>query len=155
MNGLDYIKNVLDGFTAIEFAEYKLGLAKSETGDDYEEYMSDMYAGDLANCEKLAFCSHLDNYAQCIEIYSGWVKNGKVFIMDKRDKVIFALYSKDDKSHQAYTHYNPLEVDVISYGMGNVFLVEGIDSGRYELSANEAELIIELNKLIESSKFPS
>ena len=102
---------------------------------------------DIKECEENAIRTFVSEYSKMCEIYSGWLKNGKVFILDKRDKFILALYKVDDISHSAIVNYNPLNVDCIEQSVSNNQFFKELEN-RFEISADEEMLIKECDELV-------
>ncbi len=150
MKQLNQIIKTLREETAFSFAEKKLEILRSKK--DYEETMKQYYSGKdnptIEECEENALRTFISEYAKMCEIYSGWLKNGKVFILDKRDKFILALYKVDDIAHKAITHYNPLNVDCVEQSTSNNQFFKELEI-RFEISADEELLIKECDELVE------
>jgi hypothetical protein len=149
MKQLNQIIKTLKEETAFSFAEKKLEKLKSQK--DYSEMMKQCYSGKdnptIEECEENALRTFISEYAKMCEIYSGWLKNGKVFILDKRDKFILALYKVDDIAHKAISHYNPLNVDCIEQSTSNNHFFKELEI-RFEISADEEMLIKECDELV-------
>lgn len=153
MTELTRIIKILREETAFSFADKKLYNLKRN--ENYEEIMRDCYSGKenptIQECEENAFTTFVFEYAKMCEIYTGWVKNGKVFILDKRDNFVLALYKVDDIAHKAITNYNPLNVDCIEQAISNKQFFKELES-RFEISTDEETLIKECNLLIKYAK---
>ena len=151
MKGLDQIEFTLKNYSAITFAETKLQAEKDAPNRDYYTYMRNCYSGKdnptIEECEQNAFLQFINEYKKCCEIYAGWVSNGKVFILDKRDKLVLFLYKKDDVAHSSIVHYNPLNVDLIEQSCPNNHFFKEFESGRYDMSTNEDLIIKECAEL--------
>lgn len=146
---MNEIIEILKTHTAFSFAESKLNNIKKQ--EYYTSIMRDSYSGkdnpSIEECEENAVRSFIDDYIKMCEIYSGFIENGKLFILDKRDKFVLALYSNDGKSNKSITHYNPINVNCIEQSIptSNFFLELG---NRYEISKDEESLIKECDILI-------
>lgn len=151
MKGLEQIEFTLKNYSAITFAETKLQAEKDAPNRDYYTYMRNCYSGKdnptIEECEQNAFIQFLNEYKKCCEIYAGWLINGKVFILDKRDKLVLFLYKKDDIAHSSVVHYNPLNVDLIELSCPNNHFFKEFENGRYDMSTNENLIIKECAEL--------
>ena len=149
MKQLNRIIKTLRDYTAFSFAETKLDNLRRE--ENYQEMMKQCYSGKdnptIEECEENALRTFVYEYAKMCEIYAGWLKNGKVFILDKRDKFILALYKVDDIAHLAISHYNPLNVDCIEQSVSNNHFFKELEN-RFEISADEEMLIKECDELV-------
>lgn len=151
MNGLDQIVFTLKNYSALSFAETKLAAIKEnckKRNENYHSYMSDLFSGNIEECEQLAIIQYINEYKKCCEIYAGWIANGKVFILDRRDKLVLFLYKKDKTTHSAVVHYNPLNVDLIEYSCPNFQFFKDFEAGRYDVSVNEDLIIKECAELL-------
>jgi hypothetical protein len=152
MKQLNQIIKTLREETAFSFAEKKLEILRIQK--DYEETMKQCYSGidnpTIEECEENALRTFISEYAKMCEIYAGWLKNGKVFILDKRDHFILALYEVDDIVHKAIAHYNPLNVDCIEQSTSNKHFFKQLNI-RFDISTNEELLIEECDLLIKNS----
>jgi hypothetical protein len=149
MKQLNQIIKTLREETAFSFAEKKLEILRGQK--DYEETMKKCYSGKdnptIEECEENAIRTFVSEYAKMCEIYSGWIKNGKVFILDKRDRFVLALYKVDDIAHKAISHYNPLNIDCIEQSTSNKHFFEQLNI-RFDISADEEMLIKECDELV-------
>jgi len=152
MKGLEQIEFTLKNYSAITFAETKLKAEKDAPNRDYYTYMRNCYSGKdnptIEECEENAMRQFIAEYGKCCEIYAGWLKNGKIFILSRKEKFVLFLYKKDDNSHSAVTHYNPLNVDCFEWGMSNKYFFEGLEKYEYDLSIDEQLMIKECDELI-------
>ena len=149
MKQLNQIIKTLSKETAFSFAENKLEILKSQK--DYGETMKQCYSGKdnptIQECEENALRTFISEYAKMCEIYAGWIKNGKVFILDKRDRFVLALYKVDDIAHKAISHYNPLNIDCIEQSTSNKHFFEQLNI-RFDISTDEELLIKECDELV-------
>ena len=149
MTDLKRIIKTLRDYTAFSFAENKLDNLRRD--ENYQEMMKQCYSGKdnptIEECEENAIRTFVSEYAKMCEIYTGWLKNGKVFILDKRDKFILALYKVDDITHSAIANYNPLNVDCIEQSVANNQFFKELEN-RFEISTDEEMLIKECDLLI-------
>lgn len=152
MTELKRIIKTLRDYTAFSFAETKLDNLRRE--ENYQEMMKQCYSGKdsptIEECEENAIRTFVFEYAKMCEIYAGWLKNGKVFILDKRDKFILALYKVDDIAHSAIANYNPLNVDCIEQSVSNNQFFKELEN-RFEISADEETLIKECDELVKKT----
>ncbi len=182
---LDAIKDIITKHTAIEYADLMIEKERSKgtnsvltynskTGEyknemvPYEEYMQGYWGGSkdtLEKCVQNSYVSKLNQYSKCVELYSGWIKNGGLFVLHKREKLITFLYKieKDGYSLDAkpknsllYIHYNPLNVDFIETSVRHEYLfnvlTDDIWDEDYDISADEELIIKELEKIIDGTK---
>lgn len=149
MTELKRITKTLRDYTAFSFAENKLDNLRHD--ENYQEMMKQCYSGKnnptIKECEENAIRTFISEYAKMCEIYAGWLKNGKVFILDKRDRFVLALYKVDDISHSAIANYNPLNVDCIEQSVSNNQFFKELET-RFEISENEEMLIKECDELV-------
>jgi len=149
MKELNRIIKVLTEESAISFAEKKLKKLREEI--NYQEILKQCYSGKdnptIDECIENAIATFISEYKKMCEIYSGWLKNGKVFILDKRDKFVLALYKVDDIAHKAISHYNPSNVDCIEQSVSNNQFFKELEN-RFEISTDEELLIKECDELL-------
>ncbi len=175
ITSLSTIKKILSTQTAIQYAEsrlkdeqenYFLTTFNSSSGNfeevkvDYYEYMRQTWHWEekppLQDCVEASRVSKLKEYAGMVERYYGWIKNGKLFVLNKKEKFVSFLYEvKKDGMFQAkpttamlYTHYNPLDVDCIEEAVNHSYLFDGIMSDTYDISVYEGEMIKACDLLI-------
>ncbi len=108
--------------------------------------------------------SKLDQYAKDISMYTGWVKNGKIFVLNKKEKFVSFLYEITRAGHSLdskpktislRTHYNPRNVDCVEqhiwakrFPIDASFKVSPMTNDEYEISTDEKKLIKQCDKLI-------
>ena len=155
MKGLEQIEFTLKNYTAITFAETKLQAERDAPNRDYYTYMRNCYSGidnpTIEECEENAKRQFIAEYGKCCEVYAGFLKNGKVFILSRKEKFVLFLYKKDNDRHSAVTHYNPINYDCFEWSMSNKRFFEGLENGEFDLSANENDIIKECDLLIAGS----
>ncbi len=182
---LDAIKDIITKHTAIEYADLMIEKERSKGENDmliynsktgaystevvpYKEYMQNYWGNSkdtLEKCVQNSYVSKLNRYSKCIELYSGWIDNGKLFVLHKREKLITFLYKVEKDSFKLnakpknallYIHYNPLDVDFIETSVRHEYLFNGlvddIWSEEYDISADEEMIIKELEKIIDGTK---
>lgn len=167
-NLLQYFKEVIEGQSAIEFAEDMLESEKqasiltqlnTSTGKitekqvPYEEYMKQSWGteGDtLEKCIERSKISKLNDYAEIVNYYAGFLENGKVFVLNKKEKYVCFLYAVDKEENESYlyVHYNPLNVDIMSEIVDSDYLFKDIGLDMFDISTDENRMIDECNKLI-------
>jgi hypothetical protein len=172
---LDNINKIINTYTAAQYAAVQLKLEKKnyslhvfnyKTGEikvekpSYDEYMITYWGSPKSNtlekCIEGSRMSALNDYAEKIKMYTGWVKNGKVFVLNRKDRYVSFLYEIKDTGTlgripiyvSLKTNYNPKDVDSISDHMPHSTFKEKIDDGEYEISQDEKYLIKECDKLI-------
>lgn len=152
MKGIHDISFTLKEYSAIDFAQIKIDAIRRVNKLNYYQVMKDLFSGKedptLEECEQNAFRQYLNEYKNCCEVYLGWMDNGRVFILDKGEKLVLALYKKDEFGHSAIVHYNPLKVDLIEKSIPIKTFQKGFESGRYDLSTNEDWIVKECDNLI-------
>ena len=169
--GLQYITEVLDKLSAFEFAESRLNQEKEHTTItmlntesgivssnkvSYEDYMkgtwSNKESATLEECIEESRMSALDEYAEMVDLHTGFIRNGRVFVLDKTDKIVFFLYDQHEDKGQKwaslYTHYNPKNIDCIETMVNSKYLFEDMEKDKYEISQDEGWIIKECHKLI-------
>lgn len=141
--GLHLILEALS-ISAIDFAKTKLD-ASIKSGDDY---MLDVFGGkDIESSSSNAMRQYLNEYAKCIEIYTGFISNGFVYVLDRKNKCVFILYSNVGGYCSLYMHYNPLGYDCIEMKTSTSHLFGEIKNNIYDLSKDESLLINECDNL--------
>lgn len=177
---LNNIKNIIESFTAKEYADFMIEEEKvnfslttfnSSTGEakeekpEYYEYMRQTWHWEekptLEACVENSYISKLNQYADFVKMYTGWVKNGKLFVLNKEEKFVSFIYDikKDGGTLDAkpvsavlYTHYNPLNVDCIEESIAHEHIFNQLfGDGKYDISTDEHQLIGECELLIEAS----
>jgi hypothetical protein len=145
---LQIIKDVLTNHTAYSFADEKLSAVKkgvSERNENYYEYMYQVFSGaknpTIEECEENANRQFISEYGKCRELLTGWQKNGSLFILDRKNKIVLFLYKKDKERHSAVSHYNPTNYDCLEWAMSNNRFFAGLENGEFVLSKDEDELI--------------
>ena len=177
---LNKIKDIITKFTATQYAEmmvqqekenFCLTTINTSTGavkeekPEYYEYMRQTWHWEekpsLEACIESSYISKLNQYAEAVKMYTGWVKNGKLFILNKEEKFVSFLYgikkdgfNLDSKPQSAllYTHYNPLNVDCIEESIAHEHIFNQLFGGKYDISTDEHQLIGECELLIEAGK---
>lgn len=172
---LEYIEYIITNHTAMMYAEIMLGKEKNScegthynlathtvTTIDmtYKEYMTQAWStknkATLEECIEASRISKLNHYAKMIEMYTGWVKNGKLFVLNKKEKFVSFLYELKRESESLdspiksviiRTNYNPLKVDCIEDNINPKYLSKQISDENYDISQNELQLIEDCNKL--------
>lgn len=155
MKGLETIISAITEYSAIGFAETKLkSIADGcrKRNEDYYSYMRDVFTAKddpaIQECEEHAFLQYLDEYKKCCELYAGFIRNGKVFILDLVEKVVFFLYRVDEYSHKSVVHYNPLKLDLIERSFPNRRFIRELERGTHDLSKDESFLIKKCDELV-------
>lgn len=166
---LHIIKNLISTYTAFEYAEMMLEKEKDnyyvltfnsvtgttkESKPDYYTYMRNTWHykedASLESCIENSMISKLNDYAKYVSIYSGWIKHGRLFILNKKEKFVSFLYGIENENSNLnakpklallYTHYNPLNVDCISESIKHEYLLNEILGSDYDISIDEQEMI--------------
>ncbi len=101
---LQYIELIISMYSATEYAEmmiqkekenFKLTIFNSNDGQfkevwtSYHNYMRSTWHSDdnapLEQCIDASRMSKLNYYAEIVRLYTGWVKNGKLFVLNKKE----------------------------------------------------------------------
>ena len=175
-NTLQFLEEILTKRTAMQYADELFQKEKEErtvTVMDkygaieqkivpYEEFMWNVWGGKkndtIAKQVQASMCSKINRYAKAAEIFAGFYDNGGVFVLDKREKVVYLLYEKHDLKQAEgtgvtlYVHYNPMEVDVIEVCSPSDFVFNDFKKERYDFSQDEDLIIKECDKLIAEGK---
>lgn len=182
MDTLKYIIDTITKYTAIQYAEMmldreriannKLHTFNVKTGSHkeqevpYIEYMKGTwgYSGSdsIDECIWRSRVSKLNEYAKFISLYTGFIENGKVFVLNKKEKFVSFLCSVENRGQLQtlgmqkrtavlFTHYNPLNVDCIEECVDKQYLFNGLETNDYEMSQNESWIISECDKLIKNT----
>lgn len=179
---LDVITEIITNYTPFSYAEKMLekekanfsltimngisGEIKHVRPDDYYEYMRQTWHWEekppLEECIEKSRMSKLEAYANAIKMYTGWVKNGKLFVLNRKEKFVSFLYEvvKDgnnlDSKPQTvslHAHYNPLNVDCFEESMSHKYLFDQVvNGGHYDISTDENRMITECDLLIKYEK---
>ncbi len=172
---LEAIKTIISTYSADEYAQQciekekassilsTINTATNQIVDievSYYEYMKQTWSGKdnptLEECIQASYSSKLEYYAQAVLMYVGFLKNGKVFVLDKEDKVIYFIYKKEQPHGTAlswtnlFIHYDPLGKDIIEESVQTERLFSEHEKGRYDFSCDQKRLINELDELIAS-----
>ena len=137
----------------------------SGTGDhtqkkvSYEEYLQTNFGkpGDsIEVCKNRCVVSYLEDYAYLINLYTGWVNNGKLFVLNTQEKYISFLFEKAKIAEspsiiKLHTNYNPLGVDCIEQSMPVFQYQKLIDSQHLVQDTDENKLIQLCDELIKKS----
>lgn len=178
---LQNIEEIITIYTATEYADMMVKKEKEnfalstfnsktcevkETNPSYYEYMKQMWHWEenptLEECVQASRLSKLNQYAEAIEMYSGWVENGKIFVLNKKEgfvSFVFKLEKEDYtlnskiKTVRIRTNYNPKNVDCIEESISPEYFNERICDEYYDISKNEKELNILCDKICECVKF--
>lgn len=165
---LQRIEEIITNYTAIEYAEMMIEQEKEnfvlatlntttgeiqETKPSYYEYMKQVWHWEdnptLEDCVQASRLSKLNKYSEAIQMYTGWVKNGKLFVLNKKEGFVSFLFKleKDgnalnSKVHSVVTriNYNPKEVDCIEDYLSPKYFEDMISDEYYDISKNEQEL---------------
>jgi len=178
---LNNIKDIITKFTATQYAEMMVQQEKenfclttfnTSTGEvkeekpEYYEYMRQTWHWEekpsLEACIESSYISKLNQYAEAVKMYTGWVKNGKLFILNKEEKFVSFLFGvvKDGCNlnskpvlAELHTHYNPLNVDCLEESVSHEHIFNQLfGDGKYDISTDEHQLIGECELLIEAGK---
>ncbi len=176
ITSLDTIKKITTYQSARDYAFARLGEEKKNcslttmnaasgevknTKPEYYEYMRQTWHWEknptLEACIDNSITSKMLEYAEMVKLYAGWIKNGRLFVLNKKGKYVSFLYEVkrefaflDSKpiSAMLYTHYNPLNVDCIEESVKHEYLFDGIMSDTYDISVYEEEMIKACDLLI-------
>ena len=177
---LQYIKEIITNHTAVQYAEMMLEKEKKnctihifnastrkviQKNMNYYEYMKQTWHWEdnppIEECIEASRISKLNEYAEAVQMYSGWIKNGKLFVLNKREAFVSFIYKIDKeslmrdskiKSVIVRTNYNPREVDCIEESLNPRYFSEMISDEHYDISKNEKELNALCDKLCATAK---
>jgi len=165
-NKLQEIEEIITTYTAMDFAQLLLDREQESTTItvfnnrsgirtekvSYVEYMKHTWGSQDDNDIDVLICrsrdSKLKEYAKYIQLYTGFNKQGKVFVLNKEDKIVSFLYAEEGKIAKLYTHYNPLEIDCIESSCSSEYLFRKMMVNLYDFSKSESEMIKECDRLI-------
>lgn len=175
MNKLQHIQWILDSYSAFEYAEIRLEQERNnfslctmntstgevkETKPEYYEYMKQTWhykdSPPLEECIENSRNSKLMEYAKMLKMWTGFIENGKLFVLNKKEKFVSFIYeiekdgiglSAKPISVIAKTHYNPKKVDCIEDVFNAKYLSSEIEKELYDISKDEKALINECNVL--------
>lgn len=155
--GMEVVKKHAE-MTEAQYAHGALDEIRRHHGQNtgvYMDFLHDMFSGDtIEEAEQVALDQFRKTHQEYVKILKGFETNGKIYYLDRKEKVLFALYEKfkvkDGKTgySRAITHYNPQGVDVIEQTLSDEVFFDNIESGIYNVSTDEEALISELWDLI-------
>lgn len=151
---LQRIEKLLKGHTAFSYAFYSIKRKKEilkAKGEDYFYHMSQMYGNQdetLEVLEERMRISAIKDYGNCASKYAGFYDNGRVFILNKKEKFVSFLFKKEMNMDwgSLLTHYNPLNIECFEEGIKLSLIFNNKE--KYDYSQNEEELIRECDRLI-------
>ncbi len=179
---LKQIRDIITHKSAIQYAEEMLLEEKNncvvatfnantrsvtEEQVPYLEYMLTQWGkpGDLLTaCIERSRISKLERYAEYVRLYSGFYKNGGLFVLNKKEKFVSFLYETKEKHHsfsaynepcktfemlRLHIHYNPLNVDCIDETIKKDLLDR---TDQYGYSSDEEDIIRECDYLIRQDR---
>lgn len=94
--------------------------------------------------------SCLRRYATHCEAMAGFIECGKVFVINRRDKIVFFLAGNKDGVAWLIPHYNPLNVDCIEQRTPVDHIFKNEANGIWDFSKDESKIISELDGLLNS-----
>lgn len=154
-NKIEYINKLLKTHTAFSFAEEKLSDIKKgciERKEDYRDYMYDVFSGSvnpiIKECEQNAIHQFVLEYAKLCQVLIGFLVNGSVFILDRKNKFVSFLYEHRKGMYSAMTYYNPTNYDCLEWCNEEEVFIGKIQSEEFILSKNENDIIKECDLLI-------
>lgn len=168
MTELQRIETIITNYTATEYADmmiqrekenFSLTVLDTNTNTikqvdcDYYEYMRQMWHWEenppLEKCIENSYISKLQDYAELTSTYAGFIKNGRLFVLNKKEKFVSFLYNttKDSarlsakpKNIELKTNYNPNKVDCISETLKASYFDKLIQNGDFIVSKDGKEL---------------
>lgn len=163
-NGIELMEFIIGKPSALEYADQMIVYEKEmtdEQGKDYEKYMKETYAekedATLEECIEASKFYHLKYYSYLIDVYIGFRKYGKVFVLDREQKVVCLIFDQDEsetekeKGHKItslYVYYNPLGFDITGYDICSDCMK---DSDKIDFSKDADKLVKELDELIKDN----
>lgn len=166
---LEEIQYILLHYTAIEYANMMLKREKEastltvwDKGNvyqkkvPYEKFMQETWGTGNMTMKALIERSKdakLNQYAGYIDLLTGFNKSGKVFVLNKKEKVVSFLYgeynnNEDKKFAKLHVHYNPLNVEYIFQHISSDYLFKNMENEEYDMSQMEGHIIKECDSLI-------
>jgi hypothetical protein len=149
-NTIDRVRRILNDYSAQSWFRAKFDNAEQKQGVKFDEWLQIMYGSGKTGkqtCIDRFKLSCYNEYADMIKKYTGFIENGKVFVLDKDQKHIYFLYKSDKQTANIYTHHNPFNYDCIEAGIKAEWFNKEVISEKYIISIDEDYLITELNKL--------
>lgn len=147
---LHFIEETLKHHSAQSYYRQLYDRAEEKYSDKINHYLQTAF-GDgntgTKTCMDRFKTSSYNRYAEMIKLYNGWIKNGRVFILDKEQRHIYFLYKSDNLTANIYTHYNPFNYDCIEAGIKASHFNTEIRNERYDISQDDELLIKELHEL--------
>jgi hypothetical protein len=178
---LKYIEEIITNYSAVKYAEIMLEKEKEnftlleyntqigktkETKPSYYEYMKQMWHWKdnppIEECVEASRLSKLNKYAEMVQMYSGWIKNGRLFVLNKKEGFVSFLYKLEKEGYTLNskirtvvirTNYNPKGVDCIEDNINPKYFSEMISDEHYDISKNEKELNDLCDQLCAVGKF--
>lgn len=176
MTSLDQIKNIITEFTPMQWANMQLQKEKedctlttlntttgkvSSTQVDYYEYMAKTWHSKdkppIVECIENSLHAKLEDFSRLIALYTGFVKNGRLFFLNKKEKYVCFICESDWPSSNhgfvgGHIHYNPLHVDIIAERIPDKRILDNhLSYDNYEISTDEQDLIAKCDSLINES----
>jgi hypothetical protein len=147
MGVLQDIENFISTQSALRFADIiEIEKLKDKSGL-YEEYSIDGSELESIIVDRLRV-SCLHRYKTHIEAYAGFIECGRVFVLNRADKILFFLAGNEDGVAWLIPHYNPLSVDVIEQRTSNNEIFHQPSREIWDFSKDEERMINELNSLL-------
>lgn len=166
MKELERIKYCIENFTAEQYAEimmeeeretFSLTIMNMKTGSvkktkpEYYEYMKATWGNEnstIESCIERSRISKLDEYAKYIHLYTGFIRNGGVFVLNKEEKFVSFIYEIKEKLAMLYTHYNPSKADCIEESINSKYLFNNMLKNKYDFSKDENAMIKQCDLLL-------
>jgi hypothetical protein len=87
-------------------------------------------------------------YATHCEVLAGFIECGKVFVINRADKIVFILAGNKGGMAWLIPHYNPLNVDCIEQRTSVDHIFKNTGSDLWGFSKDEDKIIAELDALL-------
>jgi hypothetical protein len=139
----------IEKFLSTQSAERFTEIIVSEMGaeDLYAAYSkNDDEPHDIVVDRLRASC--LRRYAMHCEVIAGFIECGKVFVINRADKIVFILAGNKDGIAWLIPHYNPLNVDCVEQRTSVDHIFKNTGSGIWDFSKDEDKLISELDAML-------
>lgn len=87
-------------------------------------------------------------YSMHCEVMAGFIECGKVFVLNRNDKIVFFLAGNKDGIAWLIPHYNPLNVDCIEQRTSVDHIFKNEANGIWDFSKDENKVIAELDNIL-------
>lgn len=124
---------------------------KSKNKEDLYACWAKDYNEPIEVVQSRLVLSCLKKYEEHIKAYRGFNECGKVFVLNRVEKVLYFLCDKTNGIARLITQYNPLNLDVFETSINSDYLFGQINKNQWDVSLSEADLRRELDELLTST----